>query len=366
MNGGGTERHLYNLTTYLDSNKFECLIVAFDTGKTLLTDLIQRKTRIIHLPVQKFYSPNAFIQACKFIKIIKDFNPDIYQSFHFKSDTYGVLIAKIAGCRHIVSSRRDLGLNKKGYHFLLNRIFNNFIDQFIVVSNSVGKFIMLKEKVPSNKIYTIYNGVDKDYFKKPSIDKIYSLRRNYNIDNNDVIFGMVAVFRQEKRHDLILRAFRTALNYCKNIKLFFVGGGPLLDLYKEKCLKSGLGSTVLFSGAVSDVKPYLSMFDVGCLLSDTEGFSNAIIEKMAFGLPIIASGKGGNLEAISNGINGYLVSNDDINQLTKIIIELATNKEKRIHMGINSRKIVETKFSLRTMIDNYEKYYTNLVSRLNS
>lgn len=357
VSGGGTETHLYNLTQYLDKEKFDCLIVAFDTGKTNLTEKIQKNVKIIHIPVQKIYSPNAFFRAFDMFRLIRSFKTDICQTFHFKSETYGVIVSKLAGCRTILSSRRDLGLNKTKYHLNINKIINKFIDGFVVVSDAAGEFINNREDVPKSKIKTIYNGVDIDKFVNPTEADRQGFRNKLGIAPSDVVFGMVAVFRQEKRHDIMLESFCNSLKCWNNLKLLFVGGGPLLDHFRDECESRGICDKVIFSGPVSDVTSFLATFDVGCLVSDSEGFSNSIIENMACGLPMIVTNVGGNVEAVEGGINGYLVPPDNADKLTEAVIDLAGNPEKRRKMGENSRKIVEEKFSLPKMISRYEKYY---------
>lgn len=357
VSGGGTETHLFNLTKHLDKEKFDCLIVAFDTGKTSLTEKIQKNVKIVHIPVRKIYSPNAFFRAVEMFFLIRSFKTDISQTFHFKSETYGVIVSRLAGCRTILSSRRDLGLNKTKYHFKINKVVNKFIDGFVVVSDAVGEFINSRENVPKSKIKTIYNGVDINKFVTPTDVSRQFFRNKLGIAQSDVVFGMVAVFRQEKKHNVMLEAFCSALKHHNNLKLLFVGGGPLLDHIREECESRGISDKVVFSGPVSDVTPFVATFDVGCLVSDSEGFSNSIIENMACGLPMIVTNVGGNVEVVEEGINGCLVLPGNAEQLAKAVIDLAGSSEKRRTMGRNSRKIVEERFSLPKMVSRYEEYY---------
>jgi glycosyltransferase involved in cell wall biosynthesis len=359
--GGGTETHLSNLTHLLDKKIFECLIVAFDTGDTPLTKKIKENgIEIIHLPVGRFYTPNALRQALRISRVIRKRKIDLVQTFHFKSDTYGVLTAKMSGVKKIVSSRRDLGDlegRKSKYHFWLKKLINRYVDGFIVVSDSVGRVVAKKEKVPVHKIKTIYNGVDIDKFAPPSGDEYTHARRELGIGEDDFVIGMVAVFRQEKNHDILFKANEKARQSINGLKLITVGGGHLMGHYKEYCRKSGLIGKVIFTGPTSDVKQYLAAFDVACLVSGSEGFSNSILEKMAMGLPLIVTDVGGNAEAVRDGYNGIVIPPRDADALATALVKMHRDPEKRKQMGRKSRQRAEHEFRLGKMIKNYEQYY---------
>jgi glycosyltransferase involved in cell wall biosynthesis len=361
--GGGTETHLLSLTRLLDKKKFDCFIIAFDTGATPLTKKFNEiGVNIIHVPVGKFYTPNALWQAIKISRLIQNLKIDIVQTFHFKSDTYGVLTAKLSGAKNIISSKRDIGDIKSKWHYWLNTQINHYIDGFIVVADAVGNVVKEKENVPNIKIITIYNGVDINKFYPASVDEYTFARKNLDIKFEDFVVGMVAVFRREKNHEILLDTARKISEIIKEIKIILVGGGPLLESYKEYCKRNGLSDKVIFSGPTLDVKQYLNAFDVACLVpSSNEGFSNSVLEKMAMGLPLIVTDVGGNSEAVRHGYNGIVIPAGDADALCAALLEMYRNPNKRKQMGQNSRIRAEQEFSIKQMIKKYEEYYEYLM-----
>ena len=363
--GGGTENHLMHLVKFLDKGKYNCLIVAFETGDTPLTREIKKFADIIHLPVGKFYSLNGILKGFLLYKIIKKFHPDIVQTFHFVSDVYGVAVAKISGCKRIISSKRDIGDLKSRRHFMLHSIINKYIDGCIVVANAVGKVVSTKEHMDYDKITTIYNGVDTKKFKPPTNEQYLNARKSLDISEDDVVFGMVAVFRPEKNHDILIKAFEQVLAVTGNTKLLLVGGDVgqgLLDKYKTYCMEKGFGESVIFTGVTSNVQQYLRAMDVACLVpGSNEGLSNAILEKMATGLPLIVTDVGGNAEVVEQNASGYVIGPYDVATLSDAMLELCRNTEARRIMGRRSRQRVEQKFSLTSMIENHQAYYDSLV-----
>jgi len=363
--GGGTETHLSYLVKYLDRDRFTSAIVAFDTGDSPLVENIKKQNiKIIHIPVKKYYNVDALRKAYILYDLIKKLEIDIVQTFHFKSDTYGALVAKLSGVKHIISSKRDVGDNKTKWHFFLNIMLRNLFYGYIVAADRVGKVVIEKEKAPFSKIKKIYNGIETKKFYPPSIEDIISQRKEIDLAEDDFVVGMVAVFRPEKNHNIFFQAIKIIKEEIKNLKVVAVGDGQLFNHYKEFCNKNGLSQTVVFTGATDNVIKYLKTFDVACLVpGSNEGFSNSILEKMAMGLPLIVSNVGGNAEAVLNGINGIVIPPNDADALADAIIELYKNPDKRIGMGLRSRIRVKEHFRLEKMIKQHEEYYEELIRR---
>ena len=360
---GGTETHLAYLATMLDKNKFKCFIVVFDLEETTLIRRIRISgVPVIHVSVGRYYTYNAIKQAFALSKFIKENNIDIVQTFHFKSDFYGALVAHLSGVKHIISSKRDLGDLKKEWHLFLNRRVNRFFDGCIVAADAVGKVVIKKENISQNKIKTIYNGVDTKRFFPPNEVTIIESRKRLGLSASDFVVGMVAWFRPEKNYNIFFKAIDKIKESIKVLKVVIVGVGPLFDYYVKYSKDRELSKQVIFAGKTDDVTKYLKVFDVACLIpGGNEGFSNSIIEKMAMGLPLVVSDVGGNAEAVLDNYNGIVIPPNDVDALANAIIYLYNNRGKRKNMGILSRQLVEEHFTLENMIKNHEDYYCDLV-----
>src|SRR4029077_4980882 len=93
---------------------------------------------VVHIPVGREYVPNAALQAVRLYRLLKNLRADIVQTYHQKADTYGALIARAAGVRHIISSKRDTGQLRRPRHVFLNRRFASLFERVIVVADAVG------------------------------------------------------------------------------------------------------------------------------------------------------------------------------------------------------------------------------------
>ena len=362
--GGGTERHLVRLATMLDRERFNTAISCFEGAPgTILDDILKHGIPVEDLNLSRIYSYRALARGFRLARFIRRHGIDIVQTFHFKSDTFGVFFSRLAGVPIVVSSRRDTGDLKKPRQILLNRIMNRFIDRFIMVCNAVGTKVRECEGVPAHKTVTIYNGVDLKRFSGAGARDVELLRRQLGLDDSNFVVGISAIFRPEKAYHVFFKGIEGVLSTIKNLKVLVLGFGPTKDHFVSYCRKGPLREVVKFQGFVEDVERFLPLMDVFCLVPNkNEGFSNAILEAMAAGRPVIASDVGGNAEAVVHNETGIIIPPDDPAALSRAILELYNNPEKRLQMGQKARERAAESFSIEKMIREHESFYETLYS----
>jgi glycosyltransferase involved in cell wall biosynthesis len=118
---------------------------------------------------------------------------------------------------------------------------------------------------------------------------------------------------------------------------------------------------VTFLGTSNRVAELLTAMDAYVLPSMNEGISNALLEAMATGLPVIASAVGGNPEVITDGTAGLLFAAGDANALLHQLTRLYERKELREQFGQAARQRVCENFSIDAMIERYEHLYETLI-----
>jgi glycosyltransferase involved in cell wall biosynthesis len=359
---GGTETHLVQLMLGLPPERFICSMVAFDLGANPLLDRLRaRNIEVLHLPVGREYVPHAAVQAWRLSRLIRKNRYDVIQTYHQKADTYGALIAWLSGARHLVSSKRDTGDLRKPWHVLANRCLSRLFDAFIAVAEGVRAAVVARDHLAPAKVTTIYNGVDTERFQVPTAAQRAEARQKLGFGPDDFVVGMVAGFRPEKNHDVFFAGLLQALPSIPTLKVLAVGAGPLLHEVRDLISRGPLGPRVVFTGDVPDVVPYLQAMDIGCLTpGSNEGFSNAIIEQMAIGLPMIVTDVGGNAEAVVDGANGQVIPPADPQSFCRALLKLHDHPESTAAMGRSSRSRVQTKFSLANMCTRHAELYVSL------
>jgi len=360
-NTGGTEKHLVQLVHGLPRESFNCSIVVFDLGPNPLLDQVRGSgIPVIHVPVGREYSLDALIRGRQLFRLFATLQPDIVQTYHQKSDSYGAIIARLSGVKHLVSSKRDTGVGRSSRHFFVNRRLRSLFEKVIVVADAVAASVIATDNIDPARIVKIHNGVDTHRVAPPTPVQAAQCRKRFGFKDDDFVAGIVARFRPEKGHDVLFNAASQAVEAIPSLKILAVGGGPLLEHYRQVCATGPLASRVTFTGDTTDVLPYLSAMDVGCLVSSEEGFSNAIVEKMAVGLPVVATTVGGNAEAVVHGDNGLLIPTNDAAALREALVMLYKDQHRRKAMGLRSRQLAEERFSVEAMCGAHARLYQSL------
>ena len=144
--------------------------------------------------------------------------------------------------------------------------------------------------------------------------------------------GIVANLRPVKDHALFLHSAKLA-NQIPDAAFLLAGRGELYDDLRKLAAELGIGDRVFFTQGEGNMMDWLSRMAIGCLSSISEGFSNAIMEYMAAGMPVVAIDVGGNRDAVVDGETGYLVPQRSPEKFAEPIIKLLRNDELRASMG---------------------------------
>jgi len=120
-------------------------------------------------------------------------------------------------------------------------------------------------------------------------------------------------------------------------KCIIVGDGPLKQRLVEQASTAGLSAHVMFEGFHEDVRPYLQAGSAFILTSHREGLSLSILEAMACGLPAVVTNVGGNAEAVTDQVNGLVVSPGSVDSVADAISYLANHPEERARMSREAR-----------------------------
>lgn len=361
---GGTERHLYDLASRLNQDSFRSIVCPFRCNEYIVNIFRRAGIHIEPISVKRIYGFSAIKQIPALIQLIRKHRIDIVQTFNIDSDLYGTVIGKLAGTPLIVSSRRDLGVYRKAHHLMLSKLTHRYVNHFIAVCNAVATNMLQREKVARQKVTTIYNGFELANINRANRSRISELVRKFKIGANSFVIGNVSHLRPEKGHEVFFEAIRRVKASIPELRVLAVGGGEKLSDFRDEIRARGLDDVVYLTGYVPNVFNFISLMDLCCLTPlSNEGFSNAILEQMAMGKPIIASDVGGNTEAIVHGESGLIVPPDDADALAQAIMKLYKNPTLRKSLGVNAKIRVETEFSMERMIQRMEEFYFTLFEK---
>jgi len=177
------------------------------------------------------------------------------------------------------------------------------------------------------------------------------------------IVGTVARLAPKKGQVDLIEAAALVVRRRPDVTFVLAGDGELRGDLSAQAKSLGLNGHVRFLGAVDDPIPLLGRMDIFTLPSHMEGMSNAMLEAMAAGRPIVATGVGGNSEVVVPGETGLLVPPRDPARLAEAILALVNDPKRAAAMGAAGRARVRAEYSVETMVKRLEDLYRELLAR---
>lgn len=367
---GGTERQLVELAARLDPSRFRAIVVCLSSGGPLAEQLRAKgiPVRIVGLRGLRRYGPPlpwrlpALLWGfLRLIRLLRVEAPDIVHGLLFPAYVLGAQAARFAGIPVIVAGRRSLGLFKasKPLHLFFERAANRLTDLIIANSEAVRQDVLRGERLPAEKVIVIHNGLDPVRFVVPADD---GFRRSLGLGSHRPVVGVVANFISYKGHRYFLDAWADVLKEFPDALALLVGDGPLRADMESQAAALRLGESVRFLGSRDDVPALLALMDLVVHPALEEGFSNAILEAMGAGKPVVAARVGGNPEAVVDGETGLLVPPRDSTALAAAMLRLFRNPEEAGRFGQAGRQRVVEHFTISSSVRQYEAVYERLVA----
>ena len=236
---------------------------------------------------------------------------------------------------------------------------NYFVDKYLLQKADliifVNKFYKNKYhqiyELNSKKLKSIYNGIDTEKFSADRIEEEGKgdLRKKFGINDDALIILAVGNLVPQKRHDIGIRAFSELRKKGINCRMLIVGDGYLRPSLKKLAQELRVDREVYFLGFQAEMLPVYSVTDIFIMPSEDEGLPYALLEARACCIPCIATKVGGVPEIINDGIDGYLINMEDVDQMTHALLLLASDIEKRIAFGRVARIDTVERFNIKIM-----------------
>ena len=358
--GGGKERRCLQLIQGLNKrgyNDIQVIIINNDVAYQELYDanidlhIIDRKNKGL-----------SFLQTSKVLYwLLKNFKPDIVQvwgvfSAFFTNPIRCFMRFKYVGSYVANCNKPDMFSIER-----LNVFFNIILSNYVVGNSAAG---IKAYGVPKRKAKVIFNGFNEERYNNLDFNGI-EIRDEMNIKANYIV-SMVARLDDNKDHVSFIKAAKLVIEKRTDVLFLIVGNGPNLSQLQSLILENER-KFFNFLGFRSDVENILKITDVSVLCTNPkkhkEGVSNAIMETLAFGVPVIATNDGGTPEIVKSGVNGFLIKALESGQLCEKIIQILDDAVLKEKFSKEAKKTIETKFTLRIMTDKYLELYNLLLTK---
>ena len=276
----------------------------------------------------------------------------IAHSYDFYSNLMMIPSARLAGVPIVVGSQRQLGdLISPLRNRVQNALFR-WCDRVVCNSQAAASRLQ-KVGVQPGKLKVIPNALPDNAFTETSP----------LLPPNPEGLRIVMIARMNdpaKRHDIFLQAAARLARKHPKLEFVLVGDGDLRARLEKLANTLDLGNRVIFLGERHDIAAVLASAAISVLPSISESLSNAIMESMAAGVPVVACRVGGNEELIRDGESGFLVSRDNVDELAERVGLLVTQPELQKVFAAAARKDAQ-RFTLEKVSGEYEQFYLSLL-----
>ena len=363
LDGGGAESQAIKLANGLNKENVNVTLFPLRSGGALTKHAKDLDIKIVEGDFQSSRDIKSLVKGFILLcKTIRSNNPAIVHTFLPLSNFIGSLAGLISKARYTITSRRGLiKLNylKKRWR-LFDKISNFLSDKIIVNTEAIIDEMINVDDVDLDKVICIRNGINLNKFNIKNYRR-NDMRSKLALSSCDFAWAKVANFSSIKGHKDLINAFKD-IHIKYNSKLFLIGkdNGTLKEL-KDLVNTKGLENKIKFLGFREDIPEILLAMDGYICASHTEGFSNAILEAMASGLPIIATNVGGNSEIIKHKKNGLLIKSKDQNAITSTMIKIMKDSTLSQKISEDAKKTVNEKYNTEKMVKSYIDVYEKAV-----
>jgi len=360
---GGAERHVAALAPQLKKRGWQPVIYCL-TARGSQADAIAGSGVPVLGPrwemaggqtaVGKFF--RLIASSLRLLTVMLKQRPDIAHFFLPAAYIIGAPIAMAARVPVRIMSRRSLNRYQRKHP--ISRRFEHLLHRHMqmLLGNSMAVVKELREEAADKTpVELVYNGIVAS-----------ESRSARDFDPAGLTLIIVANLIPYKGHTDLLHALAAVAGKLPaSWELLCVGRddglGPTL---RKLARELQIDTHITLLGSRTDIPDLLASADIGILCSHEEGFSNAILEGMAAGLPMVVTDVGGNAEAVVDQETGLVVPAHDPATLGAAIARLASDRKLRKRLGAAARPRVEERFSMEQCVQRYDEIYRSLIRNL--
>jgi glycosyltransferase involved in cell wall biosynthesis len=352
----GSGRVMLNIIERLDSSKFSPSVCVSKKGGALDKEVERLGIPFFEsdftVPILPYSS--LLSRTRKKAQFFVPLKIDIWHSFHYSDNYTEPIIARKAGVKNWVYTKKAMGWGSRAW------VVKSLLSTRIVADNTDMLRTMFSHRIFRNKVHLIHHGIPTNTFT-PIVEKKLNLRSQLGI-SNEIIISAVANLVRIKGHSILIRA----INSIPNAHLV-IAGKPLDQTYVQELNQLvsdlNLSNRVHFLGGVSYIPALLSEIDIFALTTKKigEGCPVALIEAMSCEKPCIGPDIPGVRDIIEHQKSGLLVFPENVASLVDALEMLIESDEMRNRLGKFARLRVLEKFTANKEAQMHEAMYSSIL-----
>jgi len=339
----------------LPREEFDVHVCALTRGGPLGAELDEAGVPTVVIGKRWKLDPAAFWRLRGHVARLR---PDLVHTWLFAADAYGRTAGILAGVPALVSGLRCVDPWKNEFELLLDRRLARWTARLVANSPGVREFYIQKG-LPAEKIEVIPTGVEPPGPVRTTRRQILA---ELGLPEGSRLGGLVGRLWPQKRVKDAIWVADLLKVIRSDVHLLILGDGPQRQQLVRYRDQVEIADKVHFLGQRPDVARLLPHFDVLWSTSGYEGQSNAIMEAMAAGVPVVATDIPGTRDLVVPDETGYLVPLGDRAALARATNRLLDDPALAERLGRAARARMEQHFSVAAMVDRYAELYRRVLA----
>jgi glycosyltransferase involved in cell wall biosynthesis len=352
---GGCERDLARTAVGLQGDpEFLPLVGCFRDQGLRRPELDRAGIELVRFHVPSFRSWRLLPAIAHLRRFIRERNVRLVHAWDIPSSMFLTLAKPFLDRVKTLSaqlSHRDLVTPME--QRIMNR-GDRILDGVVVNSRAVGEDLIRHYGTTPDRLRLLYNGVDLERFHPAPPPPA----PHPQLAGAGLVVGTVCALRPEKRVDLLIRAFAAAFAQRADTRLLILGSGPEKPLLERLLAESPAiaGRTILIP-ATPEVEVWMRAMHIFVSTSNSESFSNSLLEAMASGCCVVTTAAGGNVEMVEDYRSGFVIPIGDIPALTAVLERLGSDPRLRQTMAAAAQQRARQEFSLTVNLQKTKALY---------
>ncbi len=352
LDQAGAEKQLCLLARGLRGRGFDVHVCALTRSGPRARELREAGVPLTVIGKRWKVDPQTFWRLRRLIASLK---PDVVHTWMLAANAYGILAGLGCGVGVRIASQRCVDPWKSGLQLAADRYLARRADRIAVNSEAVRQFYV-RHGLPPEKIEVIPNAVAPAELSPVNRPQ---LLEELGLPSGARLIGLVGRLWAQKRVKDAIWAADLLKVIRDDVYLLIVGDGPLRDPLLRFRDQVHIRDKVRFLGQRTDLDRLMPHFDLLFSTSAYEGQSNAILEAMAAGVPVVATDIPGTRDLVLDGTTGYLAPVGDRARFARYANTLLDDAERAQRMGAAGRERAVREFSVERMIERYMAIFAN-------
>jgi glycosyltransferase involved in cell wall biosynthesis len=347
---GGSERQLTEMAIALTRRGWPVHVSCFAAGGIRAEDLARAGVPVLPLGLRSFRSLSIAGALWRLARYRRFHKLEILHAFDYPSNFLAVLAGRLCGFSYVITSQRSSRELRSPYWRRLLRWTDKRADAIVVNCAALRDHMTGEEGVPAARIHLCYNGLDSSRFP---------VRRG-GTSGAGLVTGVVCALRPEKGLGVLLEAFAAVSGSHPEARLMIAGSGPEREKLEDHAAALGIGQRCQWYPSAADVSPWLQQMDVFVLPSESEAFSNSLLEAMSSGCAVVASDVGGSPEMVEHEQTGLLFPSKDAAALAGCLERLLSSPSLRDRLAAAAAARVRERFTIARAAEALEDVYRSV------